>query len=72
MAHALSCPETCGLFLDHGSNPRPLTGMRILNRWTTREALCIVFADEATSILNVADCYSRGESDMVAPKASRK
>ena len=24
VVHGLSCPEVCGIFLDHGSNPCPL------------------------------------------------
>ena len=40
VAHELSCPEACGIFLDQGSKPSPGMARQILNHWTTREAPC--------------------------------
>ena len=37
VAHRLSCPEACGIFLDQELNPIPCIGRWILNHWTTRE-----------------------------------
>ena len=38
VVQGLSCSATCGIFLDQGSNPRPLHCKGILNCWTTKEA----------------------------------
>ncbi|XDA74483.1 hypothetical protein R6Z07M_004699 [Ovis aries] len=38
VAHRLSYPLACGIFLDQGSSCILCTGRRILNHWTTREA----------------------------------
>ena len=35
VAHGLSFPKASGIFLDQGSNPRPLHWQWILNHWTT-------------------------------------
>ena len=37
VAHRLSCPVGCGIFLDKGSNRCLCIGRQILNHWTTRE-----------------------------------
>ena len=37
VAHGLSCPEACGIFLDQGLNPVPFIGRQTLNHWTTRQ-----------------------------------
>ena len=37
VVHRFSCSAACGIFLDQGSNPRPLH-WQILNHCTTREA----------------------------------
>ena len=39
MAHELSCPAACGIFLDQGWNPCLPHCKVYLNYWTTREAL---------------------------------
>ena len=46
VVHGLSCPQTCGIFLDQGWSLCPLLDRRILNHWTTREFLkvCFLFA----------------------------
>ena len=43
VALGLSCPTTCGIFQDQGSNHVPCIGRRILNHCTTREApMCYI------------------------------
>ena len=37
VAHRLSCPVACGIFLDQGWHLYPLVGRHILNHWITRE-----------------------------------
>ena len=33
MAHGLSCPKACGIFLDQGSNPVPCIGRWVVKHW---------------------------------------
>ena len=42
-AHGLSCTTACRIFLDQGSNWCPCIARQILNHWTTREALSVIF-----------------------------
>ena len=37
VVHRLSCPMTCGIFLDRGLNGVPCIARQIINHWTTRE-----------------------------------
>ena len=37
VVHGLSCPVSCGIFLEQGRTCVLCTGRRILNHWTTRE-----------------------------------
>ena len=48
VAHGLTCPEACGIFLDRIKLVSPaLAGLTtgIPNHWTTREALIVFFTN---------------------------
>ena len=53
MAHGLLCPLACGVFPDQGSTHVPCTGSRILNHWTTREVLDLIYYLLIQSITSV-------------------
>ena len=59
VAYGLGRPAACGIFLDQGSNPYPLTGGGIPNHWTTRE----VFSDIAT--LSISPLFSPEPPNML-------
>ena len=39
VVHGLSCPVTCGIFLDQGLNPCPLHWQANSQHWTTRKSV---------------------------------
>ena len=39
VVHGLSCPVTCGIFLDQGLNPCPLPWQADSQHWTTRKSV---------------------------------
>ena len=43
----LTCPKTCGIFLNQGSTPVPCIGRWILHYWTTREAQWCIFKPDS-------------------------
>jgi len=43
VVHGLRCPAAHGIFWDLSGTHVPCTGRRILNSWTTREVLSLLF-----------------------------
>ena len=53
MAYGLQCPLACGVFPDQGSTHVPCIGSPILNHWTTREFLDLIYYLLIQSIASV-------------------
>ena len=67
VAYGLSYSMACEIFLDQGWNLCPLIARQILNHWTPREALHLLYNPGQTCITPTAppDCGGQGYSNLV-------